>query len=113
MVKIERKIPASEADKSAIGTWRKVCIAQDLPLFEAKRPRHRTTGSSAHDPIRHLIRQCAHQGGSISPLMIFTTCDASANSVARGRHRKGHADKIVPRTIELDCQLLRREIDAA
>jgi hypothetical protein len=27
-------------------------------------------------------RHCAHQGGSISPLMIFTTCDASANSVA-------------------------------
>jgi hypothetical protein len=24
----------------------------------------------------------AHQGGSISPLMIFTTCDASANSEA-------------------------------
>jgi hypothetical protein len=24
----------------------------------------------------------AHQGGSISPLIIFTTCDASANSVA-------------------------------
>ena len=28
------------------------------------------------------IRHCAHQGGSISPLIIFTTCDASANSVA-------------------------------
>ena len=28
------------------------------------------------------MRHCAHQGGSISPLMIFTTCDASANSVA-------------------------------
>src|SRR5437588_3688782 len=27
-------------------------------------------------------RHCAHKGGSISPLMIFTTCDASANSVA-------------------------------
>src|SRR6267142_1183953 len=27
-------------------------------------------------------RHCAHQGGSISPLMIFTTCDVSANSVA-------------------------------
>jgi hypothetical protein len=27
-------------------------------------------------------RYCVHQGGSISPLMIFTTCDASANSVA-------------------------------
>jgi len=30
----------------------------------------------------HLVTQRAHQGGSISPLMIFTTCDASANSVA-------------------------------
>ena len=28
-----------------------------------------------------LTRHCAHQGGSISPLMIFTTYDASANSV--------------------------------
>ena len=28
------------------------------------------------------MRQRAHQGGSISPLMIFTTCDAFANSVA-------------------------------
>jgi len=28
------------------------------------------------------FRHCAHQGGSISPLIIFTTCDASANSVA-------------------------------
>lgn len=30
----------------------------------------------------HLIWQRAHQGGSISPLIIFTICDASANSVA-------------------------------
>ena len=30
----------------------------------------------------HLIWQRAHRGGSISPLMIFTTCDASTNSVA-------------------------------
>ena len=43
--------------------------------------------------------------------MIFTTCDASANF--RDLHCKGHADKIVSRTIELDCQLLRRKIDVA
>ena len=28
------------------------------------------------------FRHCAHQGGSIPPLIIFTTWDASANSVA-------------------------------
>jgi len=39
--------------------------------------------TAALDPIPDIsIRHCAHQGGSISPLMIFTTCDASANSVA-------------------------------
>ena len=51
-------------------------------MFGAKRPRHGTTGSSARDSIGHLNRQRAHQGGSISPLMVFTTCDASANSEA-------------------------------
>src|ERR1700730_16719028 len=28
-------------------------------------------------------RHCAHQGGSISPLMIFTTCDASVAAIAK------------------------------
>jgi len=45
----------------------------------------RLTGSTAVVPV--LLRltrfgHSAHQGGSISPLIIFTTCDASANSVA-------------------------------
>jgi hypothetical protein len=26
------------------------CIAQGLPMFGAKRPRHKSMGSSAHDP---------------------------------------------------------------
>jgi hypothetical protein len=38
------------------------------------------TDASSAIELNNLIWQCAHQGGSISPLIILTTCDASANS---------------------------------
>ena len=54
-----------------------------FPELRADRPYHQLDDDSRPCPDSDIsIRHCAHQGGSISPLMIFTTCDASANSVA-------------------------------
>src|SRR6202045_3840953 len=59
-----------------------------LPLIHSPPPpkMHPTRRALPRERVRSLTRfghrHCAHQGGSISPLMIFTNCDASANSVA-------------------------------
>src|SRR5438132_4355209 len=71
------RAPRSGLERSDFVPWHLAAESASRRVFRCSGRSGPVTGRPDLQPVtRFGHRHCAHQGGSISPLMIFTTCDA-------------------------------------